>query len=146
MQQLNGADGCQQGGILDQDDKFVDIRRQDAFECLRQDHLLHRLAVAQANGSGRLPLALIHSLNGGAEQFRGIGARVDGHRDGADHQRIWGIDIAEQRLGHHRAAEVQHQDLQHHGGAADHFHIDVGNDFGQLMLAHFQRGRQQAEN
>ena len=113
----------------------------DVADGLGQDNLDHGLALAEAQGPGRLALPLVHSLDAGTDDLGDVGGGIDTQRDGHPHELAQlqeGEDIRQ-----HKIEDIQ---LQQDRRAADDFHIDGGNKAQNLQLGHFQHGDQGAEH
>lgn len=93
--------------------------RDDLLECLGQDDVAHRLPPTHTETAACLHLAFVDGLDAAAEDFRHIGAAVDGAgRNGGEE----GVYMAARQS---RQGEVDDEDLYQQRGAADKVDVHV---------------------
>ena len=112
-------DHADQGRVLHQRDEFVQQRRDDLADRLRDDHVAHRLAVAHPERARRLHLAAGHGFDPGPVDLRHVGA-VDERQGDDAYQKVsglpnhWGIRSHFRQEGRNgeAAGDQQDQDQQ----------------------------------
>ena len=129
-EEIREADDEHHRGVLHVDDEVVADLGHDVADGLGQDYAGHGLYVGHADGHGALGLTGIDGDNAAPDGLCHIGTGVDGHHHdggGPDAVELHGI------VGEIGQAVVEEHRLQHHGGAAEDFHVnaDHGPDQGQ---------------
>ena len=116
-------------------------------ECLGKNNFLHHRPVADAKGGTGFPLAFIHSLDTGADQFRLVGAGVKGKGKQTDDVGIGCHPGAGYALKQDRDTKEEEQNLQQHRSSAKQFNVNIGNeikDFGVRQLCGSQQDAAEA--
>ena len=130
--ELHKADDEHDGGVLDVDDEVVADLGNDVANGLGQNDAGHGLHMGHADGLGSLGLAGINGDDAAADGFGHVGAGVDGdNKQGAQPDAaVAGKGSAAGEIGN---AIVEEHGLKHHGGAAEHLHIDAHQHADELQ-------------
>ena len=118
LEQVVGADGIDQRGVLEQDDGLRQQHRQHVAEGLRQHNELHGLAVGHAHGIARIDLPARHALDAGAHDLGVIGRLEQRERDDGGHLR------AERLADQQGNQQEEPQDHHHQRDGAQRVHIE----------------------
>jgi hypothetical protein len=133
----NGDDG-QDDRFLGEDDGKIHQRRQRGNEAERQQDAAHDGGLCHADGAGGLDLAVRHGAEARAEDFREIGAAVDGEAEETGRQ---GVEPEADQ----RAAVVKHEELHEEGRAADDLDIDLDDPVQPARAVALGKGEDKAE-
>ena len=128
--------------VLHQRDELVDQGREHAADALRHHHQAHGVAVAEAQCTGGLQLALLHALDAGAEDLADVGAaiRVSARMPSGIRVRRSG-----EFPGDGPEPDADHQDHQNGGKPAEHVRVDPGAANGQRILRNAHEGQDHAQ-
>lgn len=116
--ELGHGNDVENRSVLDVDNELIADGGQDGLDGLGKDDRKEGLAVAEAQGLARLPLALGNGVDSPSYGLGQVGSRVDGDDEDGGKARIH-INIKE----HLGPIEDQHG-LDHHGGPPENLHIE----------------------